>query len=256
MLRAMVPCTPGRRAMTMACRSRVAAMAVAVLAALAAPQAALAQTDTSWACGGFDEVQWDYRTATRKQHIEVEGAHFVPKVEALIAGNRGTLEQDINYTLLASPNHHRALVTATRLANRSKTDTPKGFRHSIDCFYLRAIRFASNDVIVRMLYAQHLGKRAREADAVAQLTYAATLAADNPITHQNLGLVYLEIKRYDEALAQAHRAIELGFDAPTLMAGLKSAGKWVEAPTAGIKPSPSPSPGPAASASASAPKAD
>lgn len=180
-------------------------------------------------CGGFAEVQWDYRTASRAQHIEVEGAHFPPIVEALIRGNRGYLGGDIDYTLRASPNHHRALVAATRYAEKFGTlKPPPNMRYPIECYYERAVRFRRDDEIVRMLYAQFLIKQRRPAEAANQLKVAEELAGESGFTHYNIGLLYLEMKRYDEALVQAHKALARGFDRPLLRQGLETAGRWQE----------------------------
>lgn len=253
MLRAMVRRNPIRTAMICILQNYIIALGSAGLAVLLSLASVHSKAQgLAWQCGGFDEVQWDYRTASRRQRIEVEGAHFVPKVEALIAGNRGTLEGDLRYTLTASPNHHRALVSITRLADRMKNDNIRGLVYSIDCYYQRAVRFASNDVIVRMLYAQYLGSRGRTDDATAQLKYAIALADDNPITHQNIGLIYLELKFFEEALAQAHRALAMGFESPTLVSALKSAGRWREPDPSSAAPAASQSLSSAASAASAA----
>jgi tetratricopeptide (TPR) repeat protein len=154
--------------------------------------------------------------------------HFTPKVENLIAGQSGTLGADINYTLRAFPNHHRALISATRLAEREKNDQPPGMLWPVECYFERAIRFASDDIVVRSLYAQWLGKRGRRPEAQWQLETALKSAQDSPISHYNIGLVYLELGDYDRALAQAHRALELGWPRQELAQQLKSAGKWRE----------------------------
>ena len=83
-------------------------------------------------------------------------------------------------------------------------------------------------MLVRMIYAGHLGRTSREKEALAQLDYVAQSAADNPFTHYNLGLLYLELGRHDKALAQAHAALQLGLPRTELRDALKKAGKWVE----------------------------
>jgi hypothetical protein len=44
----------------------------------------------------------------------------------------------------------------------------------------------------------------------------------------NLGLAYVEIKRYPEALEAAHKAYALGFPLPGLRDRLKSVNAWKE----------------------------
>ena len=50
------------------------------------------------------------------------------------------------------------------------------------------------------------------------------------MTHQNVGLVYLEMKEYDRALASAHLALSYNPNVVRLVDALKQAGKWVEPP--------------------------
>ena len=49
---------------------------------------------------------------------------------------------------------------------------------------------------------------------------------DNPFTQYNVELIYLDMKNYDKALEQAHKAYELGFGRTELRDRLKSAGRW------------------------------
>ena len=54
---------------------------------------------------------YDYRDERDKLKV-VEEFHFSRNVEFLIKGITAHYGQDLNYTLLSSPNHHRALVAA------------------------------------------------------------------------------------------------------------------------------------------------
>lgn len=195
--------------------------------ALCAPTV-LAQS-TYQGCGDLQNAYgpYDYRSEQNALKV-VEGFHFSQEVELLIRGKTGSLGDDLDYVLRASPNHHRALVAMTRLTEREKTQQPKGARYSMECYYERAVRFAKNDTVARSLYASYLSKQGREAEALAQLEYTAKLAPDNGFTQYNIGLIYLEMKKYDRALMQAHRAMELGFLRPDLATQLKQLGAWRE----------------------------
>jgi hypothetical protein len=46
--------------------------------------------------------------------------------------------------------------------------------------------------------------------------------------HYNIGLTYLELNRFDEALRHAHTAYRLGFPLPGLKQKLQRVGKWTE----------------------------
>ena len=170
---------------------------------------------------------WDYRTDSDKLPI-VLGAHFTPEVEALVRGKSGYLGGDIDYTLRAIPNNHRALIAMMRLGERDKTPKPRGSNYSVECWFLRAIQFRPDDGIVRMIYSTYLNKNGRTADAGNQLAIATTYAKDNSFTHYNIGLHQFDLKNYDKALVQAHKALELGFTKTALRDKLQSVGKWTE----------------------------
>jgi hypothetical protein len=188
---------------------------------------------------------YDYRTDRDKLGI-VEGAHFTPEVEMLIRGKGGYLEGDIDYTLRAFPNHHRALVAMMRLGERMKVNKLPRANYEVECYFIRATRFRRDDGIVRMLYAGYLGKRQRVAEAAHQLEIAKNTAGDNPFTHYNIGMVYMDLNDTEHAMEQARIAMELGFPRTELADRLKKAGKWVEpaadkasAPGAGTAAAPS-----------------
>lgn len=169
---------------------------------------------------------FDFRTDREKLPI-VTGAHFTPEVEALIRGTTARLPGgDIAYTLRAIPNHPGALISMARLGDKEKTDQPSGSNYTVDCWFDRAIRFRANDQVVRMIYADYLIKKQRSADARAQLDAVDKLAADNPFTHYNLGLLLTDLKDYDAALVHAHRAMELGLTYSGLRDRLSAVGHW------------------------------
>ena len=174
---------------------------------------------------------YDYRTERGSAFNLVHGAHFTAEVEALIRGTTAhTPGGDIDYTLRAFPNDHRALISMMRLAEKEKTPKPNGSHYNIECWFKRAVQFRPDDSIVRMIFAGYLNKEGRTPDAIAQLESATFYAKDNPFTHYNIGLHYFEFKDYDKALVQAHKAIELGFTQTALRDKLQGVGKWFEPP--------------------------
>ena len=196
--------------------------------ALTAALSAAAQNNAA-GCGDLKNGYgpFDYRT-NRAQLPVVEEHHFTPEIEALIRGNTGSIGGDLNYTLRAFPNHPRALLAMMRLGEKLKTPEPYGSHYSIECWFDRAVRFRPDDVIVRMLYSTYLGKQGRVADANKELGIAAAYAKDNAFTHYNIGLHYFDLKNYDQALVEAHKAIALGFPRTALRDRLQSVGKWTE----------------------------
>jgi hypothetical protein len=166
------------------------------------------------------------------KRILVDGAHFTPRVENLIGAQSGGRSAppgaDIDYTLRAFPNHHRALMSVMRYGEKTKSDKPAGLSMVVECYFERAARFKPNDTIVKMLYATYLIKSKRAPEAAQQLELATSLAKDNGFTHYNIGLVYFDMKNYGKALIQAHQAMGLGFERTELRDLLKGANQWQE----------------------------
>ena len=211
--------SPSARALVRVCfRAGLAGLVVIALDAGA--------QGTTFACGPLNAASADY-LVEKHQVAQSEQYHFTPEVEALIRGkSTATIGSDIHWMLDLYPNHHRALVAMMRLGEKQKTPMPGGAKYTVDCYFERAVRFRPDDMISRMLYASFLAKNGRRADAAAQLDVVNKNASDNPFTHYNLGLIYLEMQEYDKALTQAHKAKELGFGRAELRDKLKAAGKW------------------------------
>jgi hypothetical protein len=179
----------------------------------------------------------DYRT-DRKLLLTVEHAHFPPDTENLVKPVFTTFGSDLDYTLHAYPNHHRALVTLMRLGEREKTDQPVDTRYTIECYLRRAIRQANDDTVARMLYARYLMGKKRNEDAMQQLDATATFAGENAFTHYNLGRMLFDLKAYDKAVVHAKRALELGFERQDLIDLLRKQGQWPETPQAAASAAP------------------
>jgi hypothetical protein len=223
------------------CKSGFVILVVGLLSSMFSASPAVAQVDASF-CGPLDNGfgPFDYRpdrdppTVGTGDHTYklglVEGAHFTKDVELLIRGHRSGVDPggDIDYTLRAFPNHHPALMAVMRYGEKKASQKPAGLKYVVECYFERAIRFRSDDAIVRMIYATYLAKNKRTPEAIAQLELATRIAGDNAFTHYNIGLVYFDLKMYDKALVQAHRAMNLGFARTQLREQLESAGQWQE----------------------------
>lgn len=170
---------------------------------------------------------FDYRRDKDKLPI-VENSHYTPPVQSLVRGVSGPIGAELDYALRAFPNHHRVLMSMVAWGQKIKSLQPPGATYTIECYFDRAIRFAGDDPIPRMIYARFLHSLGRMDDAMAQLDATTKLAGDNPFTHYNAGLIYMEIGQPDKALEQAHRASALGFTRPELREQLERAGKWQE----------------------------
>ncbi|MCR5866040.1 hypothetical protein [Aquincola sp. J276] len=209
----------------------LAGLAAAVVLAAASALPAHAQIMNSQGCGPMyiptHVGPFDYRNQ-REMLRTVEFGHFQPNVEDLIKPMFNSFGADIDYTLKAYPNHHRALITLNRLSLREKALKTSGSDFSVECYFFRAIRWRPDDLIVRMIYASWLHQWDRTKDAVQQLDYVVDNAGDDPFTHYNAGMVFADLKIWDRALQQAHAAQALDFPKGDLKARLVEAGKWQE----------------------------
>ncbi len=201
----------------------------ALLIVLSSILPSYAQSSNS-ACGSLTNAYgpYDYRTDRDKLPIVLVN-HFTDEVEALIRGKTGERPGgDIDYTLRAIPNNHRALMAMMRLGEKEKKLQPSGSRYTVECWFERAILFRPDDSIVRMIYSSYLKSKERLQEANAQLDIATNYAQDNAFTHYNIGLHYFDLKSYEKALFQAHKAISLGFPQTALRDQLQGVGKWTE----------------------------
>ncbi len=208
-------------------RHHLASAGLVVSLAVALAQAVPAAAQTFTACGDLRNGYgpFDYRKDKDKLPI-VDSNHFTVRVENLIGGVTGSIGGDLDYTLRAFPNHHRALITMVRHGERLKSIKPPGANYTIECYFDRALRLAPDDAVSRMLFARYLHSLGRTAEAVSQLERTADGAGDNGFTHYNVGLIYMELGQPERALSQAHKAAALGFERPELRQQLEKAGKW------------------------------
>jgi tetratricopeptide (TPR) repeat protein len=185
------------------------------------------------ACGGLSNGfgPWDYTDPRNERHlINVNGNHFNSDVRNLVRGQTGHIGGDLDYTLRAFPNHHRALDAMLRLSAKEGSERPRGAIYTVACYFDRAVRFKPDDPTVRLLYAKFLASKKRHADAVVHLREADQVDPDDANIKYNMGLALFELKRYDEAADQAQQAYALGFPLQGLRKKLESVGKWQPEP--------------------------
>lgn len=180
-------------------------------------------------CGSLFTTQSDGPYDYNTRHIrisQIEQHHFIKNVENLISGQTGTIAGDISFLLTYVPNHHRALISLSKLSLREKTIKPNGARYTIFCFFERAIRFKPNDATVRSIFSGHLLKIDKLDMAIEQLNIAVKLEPNNPIINYNLGLLYFQKKDYDKAELFARKAYSFDFPLPGLKNKLVDIGRW------------------------------
>jgi tetratricopeptide (TPR) repeat protein len=202
----------------------------AAVAALTLPGIVSGAESNNMYCGKLHTNHYgpyDYRKDKDKLPI-VENAHFTENVEQGISGNTDLLGGDLDYTLQAFPNHHRALVTLVRVALRDKTVQIPRAKYPVECYFERAQRFAPDDGIARATYGTYLFGLRRYDRALAVYQDALTLEPNNAMIHYNLGLAYLKKNDFEHALEHAHKAYDMGYPLPGLKNQLVKAGKWTE----------------------------
>jgi len=182
-------------------------------------------------CGvirGYHYGPFDYLERANLNHdlYIVEVAHFTRDVEKLTA-QPTYIGSNLNYTLQAWPNHHRALASLAKFAIREKTvGRLPGMKYPVECYFDRAFRWRSNDSTVRSIYGSYLSKVGRSSSAIEQLEIAVRIQPDNATAHYNLGLLYFDKGNHDKALFHAERAYEFDFPLPGLRNKLIRIGKW------------------------------
>jgi hypothetical protein len=178
--------------------------------------------------GGYGPFDYSDPARRRDSLPVVETYHFNSDVAALKRGVSGTIGSDLDYTIRAFPNHHRALDALSRYGQKLHSQQPPGTQCTIDGFFRRAVRMAPGDATLHMVYGIHLSRWGHPQEALAEFKAAEKLAPNDPNILYNLGLGYFEQKDYENARVAAVKAYENGF--PPSITGLKDklmkAGKW------------------------------
>lgn len=207
---------------------------LALALAAFAPGAAYGQAAT---CGSLENAfgPYDYTNPVHKRDLlpPVEQFHFDSGVERL----RGRLDLDekqgkaavgkaIDYTLRAFPNHHRALYAMARYHLTMRDENRPPMRYTADCYFDRAMRFKPSDGKVRLIYGIFLYKLGKNEAAVERFQEALSRTPDSAEVHYNIGLIYADMGRYNEAKQHAVTAYDLGYPMPGLRNKLIRAGVW------------------------------
>jgi tetratricopeptide (TPR) repeat protein len=210
---------------------KIAALSIALMAA---GSAAAADNGKVNFCGDLRNAYGPFDYRTRSEHVEnfnlVEGAHFTAEVENGIRGVTGQLGGDLDYTLRAIPNHHRALAAMAKVGVRTKALQLPGAKYPVECYFERAGRFQPNDGGVKAEYGNYLYALGKTDKAFQMFKEAVELSPDNPTINYNVGLSYFQRKDYDNSLLYAKKAYALGFPLPGLKNKLAAVGKWNDKP--------------------------
>ena len=179
-------------------------------------------------CGNLDNGYGPYDYTNGEHFIQrlpiVEDGHFNSDVETLTAGLSGTIMSDLDYTLRAFPNHHRALNAMAKYKLQKRQDFEEFY--SAECYFARAIAFKPEDGVVYQIYAIYLHKSDKIAEAEKQYFTALKIQPESSEIHYNLGLLYYDKGNYQLALEHAHKAYALNYPLEGLKRLLIKKGVW------------------------------
>lgn len=172
-------------------------------------------------CGNLSNAfgPFDYRDPeARGQPLQlVERAHFTQDVESLRRGKASAnVVDDLNYTLRAFPNHHRALNSVAKYALQGGRFERDSAIPSADCYFKRAVVFRPDDEVVRMIFGNYLSKRGDRAGARSQYEEALRLAPSAAEVNYNAGLFFASEGDLARAKELALVAYEGGYPLPGL----------------------------------------
>ena len=200
-----------------------------------------------WALVGFapraiaalpDFDQDYYAPRDRSLLGSAEANHMQRAIEQMAAETkRGDIPSngamgDFKYILDYFPNHPRALALAAELSIRA--------RHPewVQPYFEKSMTLYPNYAATHVIYGTFLQKLGKNADAVLQYERALSIDPSIPNAHYNLGLAYLDLRKYDLANYHANLAYHSGASLPGLRERLKKAGAWKPLDDAAVQPKP------------------
>jgi len=149
----------------------------------------------------------------------------------LEGGEHGKTPQgDINYTLRAFPNHHRALFSLIRYYtgtaerkynlnpfNQSKYAPP-------ECFLKRAIAFAPQDASLYFLFGTYLHRLGNLEIAAEKYRHGLDIEPNSAEGNYNFGLLLYKMGKFEKAQEKAQKAYKQGYPLPGLREKLTQKG--------------------------------
>jgi tetratricopeptide (TPR) repeat protein len=199
----------------------IAFLALASVRVLADPAPRVGNTFWGVPCSnlgrGTEYGPYDYtQRASYMGNLKlVEEYHFGPQVERLLAGqNNVDPIGDIDYTLRAWPNHHRALNSVIRLRLRSGSNAvyyQKSGYGPAECYLQRAVNYSPKDAMVRMLFGILFHRMERYEEAMSQYQIAEKLQPKDLQIKYNLGLLMIDMEKLEEAAAYAAEVYQADF---------------------------------------------
>jgi len=152
---------------------------------------------------------YDYINPAHKHKMPiVESYHFTREVENHTKGKSGSIAGDLDYTLRAIPNHHKALLSTIRYQlklNNNLLQKKKKLLTPIECYLQRGINFNPKDVGTLALYAYYLKKLKRYNKSEKIFQKALEIEPDNTKIQYTYSLLLIKLKLYEKALELAQK---------------------------------------------------
>tara|TARA_R110000823_G_scaffold210224_15_gene340615 strand:- start:5628 stop:6431 length:804 start_codon:yes stop_codon:yes gene_type:complete len=156
----------------------------------------------------------------------IEEHHFDAGVESLRKGITTTAMGDINFVLLAFPNHHRALQSAMNFSLRHKKWPQDSKGLPAECYLQRAMQYSPRDAVPYKLYGYYMHRKGRLTTALKANEQAMNLLPKDVMLQYNTALILVDLKRYKKAVELAKPLYEAGLTLPGLKNKLVRAGVW------------------------------
>ena len=216
-------------------RLRITTIVLSVMA-LTVSQTVISQEISGETCGDpfnngvgpFDYTDPKDRGTSDRIPI-VEAYHFNAKVESLQGGmSSAHVMDDLDYTLRAVPNHHRALYAVAK--HQLQVGVENMRPRTAECYFERAITFRPRDSNVHLVFGIFLQQSGKESASEAQYLRAIEIDESSAEAYYNLGLLYLEMGKNDKALTSARMAYDLGYPLQGLKNMLIRSGDWEDRP--------------------------
>ncbi|MCW8886635.1 MAG: hypothetical protein OQK12_15520 [Motiliproteus sp.] len=147
----------------------------------------------------------------------VEKAHFTIAEARLIPRHNGNIRHmlsDIDYTVRAFPNHHRALYSLIQY--KLKYDKKFSMETPAECYIFRAINFKKKDPILYLLQGILLHRFKNYKESLIYYKKSESLGNKSAELFYNMGLAYYKIKKIEDAKKYAKKAKSLNYPLTSL----------------------------------------
>ena len=184
----------------------------------------------------FGPYDYTERQKYPGQLFITEEYHYTERIANLQQDSTTSAINDIQYTLMAWPNHHGALYSAFqyRKQTRGQWELSAISATPVECHLMRAINFSPNDPVPYMIQGMLLHEFERYEEALKSFRKANKLMPNDVITQYNMALTMVVLKKYKEAVKVAQKVYSTDFPLPGLKNQLAAAGYWPP----GQKPAP------------------